>query len=107
MQLKAGAAKREITPPAGADLSGFIARLEPSRAVAEPLHVRALVVSNEERALAIVQADLLGFAPWQVAEVREYAGWQSTALRFTLEGMILARTKTQSFASPAGGLRLR
>jgi hypothetical protein len=73
MKLQAGAAKREITPPTGMGLSGFIARLKPSRAVAEPIHVRALVVGNEEHKIAIVQADFLGFASWQVAEVREYA----------------------------------
>ena len=93
MKLKAGAAKREITPPIGTDLAGFIARLGPSRAVAEPIHVRALVVSNEERTLAIVQADLLGFAPWQVAEVRDYAGQR---LGIRADSVLLSATHTHS-----------
>jgi hypothetical protein len=93
MKLKAGAAKREITPPAGMELSGFIARLEPSREVAEPLHVRALLVSSEERTLAIVQADLLGFAPWQVAEVREYA---RRSLGIPSHALLLSATHTHS-----------
>ena len=93
MKLQAGAAKREITPPPGIGLSGFIARLEPSRAVAEPIHVRALVVGNEEHKIAIVQADLLGFASWQVAQVREYA---RRSLGISPDAVLLSATHTHS-----------
>src|SRR5215472_11789184 len=93
MKLRAGGAKRVITPPVGTDLSGFIARLEPSRAVAEPIHVRALVIGNEECTAAIVQADLLGFGSWQVSEVREYA---RRRLGIPAHSVLLSATHTHS-----------
>jgi neutral ceramidase len=92
-ELKIGAAKREITPAIGADLSGFIARLKPSNAVADPLYVRALVAASDEKAVAIVQADLLGFDTWHVAQVREFA---RRHLGIATDAVLLSATHTHS-----------
>jgi hypothetical protein len=71
--LSAGAARRDITPPAGTWLTGFIARLAPCAGAAEPIHARALVLASDGKAAAVVQVDLLGMTPWQVTEIREFA----------------------------------
>lgn len=69
-QLRAGAARQEITPPVGSPLSGFIARLGISTAVADPLFTRALVLGHGQTTLVLVQMDLLGLARWHVDEIR-------------------------------------
>ncbi len=69
----AGAAKREITPAAGTALTGFIARLQPCVGASDPLYVRAVVVADGDERAALVQADLVGLAAWQVTEIREFA----------------------------------
>jgi len=69
-QLRAGAARREITPAVGVPLSGFIARLGVSTDVASPLFTRALVLSARQTTLVLVQMDLLGLAQWHVDEIR-------------------------------------
>jgi neutral ceramidase len=69
----AGAAKREITPAVGTALTGFVARLKPCVGAADPMHVRAIVVAEGDERAALIQADLVGLASWQVTEVREFA----------------------------------
>ena len=44
--LRAGAARIEITPPVGIDLTGYLARQNPSVGVRDPLYVRALVLDD-------------------------------------------------------------
>ena len=69
-QLLAGTARREITPPVGSPLSGFIARLGVSTSVAHPLFTRALVLADGRTTCVIVEMDLLGLAGWHVEELR-------------------------------------
>lgn len=50
--LKAGFGRADITPPVGVDLSGYVARENPSAAVLDPLFARALALdANGSRAL--------------------------------------------------------
>ena len=58
--LKAGVAVRDITPPTGTELTGFIAREQPSTGVRDPLFVRALWLASGGERLLWLQADLLG-----------------------------------------------
>jgi neutral ceramidase len=69
-QLRAGSARQEITPAVGSPLSGFIARLGPSTDVAGPLFTRALVLTDRDTSLVLLQMDLLGLARWHVDEIR-------------------------------------
>ena len=92
-QIKAAAAKREITPKIGSALCGFIARLKPSEDILDPLHVRAVVIESPENRVAIVQADVLGLASWQVQQVRAYA---RRALGFRPEEVLVSATHTHS-----------
>lgn len=92
-ECKAGVAKRAITPEVGAGLSGFIARLKPSDGILDEIHVRALVVQSATTVVGIVQADLLGFAPWQVREVRDFA---HRKLGIAPDCLLLSATHTHS-----------
>ena len=62
-ELKAGAAKVEITPPTGFPMWGYAARHdEPSQGVLDPLYARALVLAADDQKIALVSLDL-GRAP--------------------------------------------
>jgi neutral ceramidase len=61
--LRAGAAKAEITPPVGFPMWGYAARHDaPSKGVLDPLYARALVLASGEERIAVVSLDL-GRAP--------------------------------------------
>lgn len=68
--LRAGAARIEITPPSGLDLTGFIARINPSIGVRDPLFARALVLDDGSRQLAVVVADVIGLSRESVNDIR-------------------------------------
>jgi hypothetical protein len=62
-ELRAGAAKVDITPPTGFPMWGYSARRDkPSEGVLDPLHARAVVLAVGERKIALVSLDL-GRAP--------------------------------------------
>jgi hypothetical protein len=67
--LRAGAARIDITPTVGTDLTGFLARENPSIGVRDPLYVRALVLDDDDRQVAIVSCDLLGFDRELIVEI--------------------------------------
>ena len=68
--LTAGVARREITPPAGLDLSGFGSRDGAALGVRDPLHAYALTVSDGEQTVALLALDLIGLTPAWVADTR-------------------------------------
>lgn len=70
-KLRAGASRIEITPPVGTDLTGFIARENPSDGVRDPLYVRALVLDDGDQQVALVSCDLLGFDQKLVVDIRD------------------------------------
>jgi hypothetical protein len=57
-ELKAGAARVEITPPVGHQLWGLASRVGPSTGVLDPLFARVLVLKSAESSLAVVTLDL-------------------------------------------------
>lgn len=57
----AGAARVDITPPVGIELSGFVAREQPSTAVHDRLWARALWVEAGDQRLVWVHCDVIGF----------------------------------------------
>ena len=61
-QLRAGVSKIEITPPSGGLMYGYAARgVNVSTGVNDPLYVRALVISDGAKKMAIVSLDLGAF----------------------------------------------
>ncbi|MCC6455936.1 MAG: neutral/alkaline non-lysosomal ceramidase N-terminal domain-containing protein [Caldilineaceae bacterium] len=69
--LRAGAARLEITPPVGVDLTGFVARENPNIGERDPLYVRALVLDDDDRQVALISCDLLGFDRELAIEIRD------------------------------------
>ena len=67
--LRGGAARIEITPPVGKDLTGFLLRENPSIGVRDPLYARALVLDDDDRQVAIISCDLLGFDRERILEI--------------------------------------
>lgn len=94
--LRAGAARIEITPPVGLDLTGFIARTNPSIGVRDPLYARALVLDDATRQVAIVVADIIGLPRDSVNDVR-----RRVALATGLHGPSLLVAATHTHGGPA------
>ena len=68
--LKAGYSKVCISPPIGAPLAGFAAREGVSAGIHDDLYARALVLSNETAAFALVSVDLLALPSEFVKRLR-------------------------------------
>lgn len=68
--MRAAIAEVNITPPVGVSMCGFAARKGPSEAIHDELFARALVLDNGETQIAIVGADVIGFAPDLVNRIR-------------------------------------
>ncbi|HKO99124.1 MAG TPA: neutral/alkaline non-lysosomal ceramidase N-terminal domain-containing protein [Pyrinomonadaceae bacterium] len=68
--LKAGFSKVCISPPIGSPLAGFAAREGVSAGIHDDLYARALVVSNEAVAFALVSVDLLALPSEFVKRLR-------------------------------------
>ena len=58
--LAAGVAKRDITPPVGIDLTGYGGRPSGCTDIHDPIHARALVLSDGGSTVALVSLDVLG-----------------------------------------------
>jgi len=70
-ELKAGAARVEITPPVGHQLWGLASRAGPATGVLDPLYARVLVLKSTESSLALVTLDLgRTFDAQQMADLR-------------------------------------
>src|ERR1041384_4538501 len=60
-EWRAGAAVVDITPQEPVWLAGYAARIRPSEAVRQPIHVKALALQDETSAVSIiVTIDLVG-----------------------------------------------
>jgi hypothetical protein len=58
-ELRAGAARTDITPPVGFPLWGYAARRDlPSEGILDPLRARALVLATDTERIALVSLDL-------------------------------------------------
>ncbi len=68
--MKAGVAKVNITPPVGAELSGYVGRQQPSVGIHDELYASALVLDDGRQRVAIVACDLLGLTKGSVGTVR-------------------------------------
>lgn len=60
--FRAGAAKREITPPVGTDLFGYIRRIGSSTGIHDPLWANFLWVEDENLGVLLVSLDVLNFS---------------------------------------------
>jgi neutral ceramidase len=104
MQLRAGAAKVNITPPVGTPLSGYTARKNVSQGIHDELYAKALVMNNEEGTLAIITADLLGFYGDFVNKIR---GLIKEQTGIDKDNILVSATHTHSAPDTICGLYSR
>jgi neutral ceramidase len=91
--LKAGFSKVCISPPIGSPLAGFAARQGVSQGIHDDLFARAVVLVNEEAAIALVSVDLLALSGEFIKRVRE--GIQRTT-GISPEAVMIASTHTHA-----------
>jgi neutral ceramidase len=91
--MQAGFATADITPPIGAKLNGFIARLTPSTGIDAPLTARALWLEDRQARCLIVAFDVLGLSAPFADRVVEGL---STRLNLMEQQVVLASTHTHS-----------
>ncbi len=92
-QLRAGAAKVDITPEPGVSLEGPISKNGPVTGVHDPLHARALVLADEGMRLAIVTCDACMIGR-DVLDAAKKTASESTNI--TTDHMLMASTHTHA-----------
>jgi len=90
--LEAGAARVDITPPAGTQIAGAVGLHRPAQWVMDPLYARALVLSNGSKRLCFVSADLTIITKRQADRIREAA----VDMGFEREAVMVHATQTHS-----------
>ncbi len=96
--FKAGAAKIDVTPKVGCWLEG-IPRAQPSNAIHDPLHARALVLEERGNRICLVSCDLIGFTTKCCSGMREnIAG----ALGTTADNVVIACAHNHSGPATIG-----
>jgi hypothetical protein len=93
--LKAGFAKRNISPERGAPLAGFAARQGACEGIHDELFARALVLTNDTAAVALVSLDLLAVASDFVEATRKAA-----AARVPIKPSAILIASTHTHAGP-------
>lgn len=96
--MRIGRASVEITPSAGVEMAGYVARTQPSVGVHDPLMAHALLLESENGRLLWLHADVLGFEADTVERVKE-------ALRHAhgLDAEEILLTTTHTHSGPAVG----
>ena len=72
-QLRAGAAKVDISPEIGIQIAGDIGRRRPCTGIKEPIYARALVLEQNGRRYCILSLDVLAIDTPYVDEIRRRA----------------------------------
>ena len=66
---RCGVARRDVTPPLGTVTQGHTATA--SKRILDPLLVRAMVIADGQRSVALVDADLIGYTPEFIASIKQ------------------------------------
>ncbi|MDR3692961.1 MAG: neutral/alkaline non-lysosomal ceramidase N-terminal domain-containing protein [Fimbriimonas sp.] len=92
--MRAGAAEIDITPSAGIELSGFVARKQPSLGVHDPLYARAVYLDDEQGGrLVWINADLIGLGTEACDSIRKRI---ASALGLACDRVVVSATHTHS-----------
>ena len=92
-RLQCGVAVRTFDPGPGVTMAGFAARDGVSRGSHDPLSARAMVFTEDERAVALVVADLIGLEVRQADGLRTEIGRR---LGIAADAVVIAVTHTHS-----------
>lgn len=94
---RVGAARVRFDPPVGLPMAGYAARMGSAAGTHDPLHVRAVMVSDEQRSLCLLSADVLHLDAALVADIRADIG-----ARLMLDPAAIAAAATHTHSGPAG-----
>lgn len=97
--MKAGLARRKITPPPGVDLTGYVGRPGPSTKVHDDLFATAVILDDGDTRIAILGIDIIGTDMAQDAQLREAI---SDATGIQPRNLLIASSHTH--AGPAIGV---
>ena len=100
--MKCGASQVSITPPAGIELSGYAARVQPSVGLYDDLYVRGLFLEAGAEKLLWLHADLIGFDHAWTCALRI-----ALAAELRLEPRQILFSATHTHAGPATVTTLR
>ena len=98
IQLRAGAAKADISPAKGIQIAGDIGRCRPCTGVQEPIFARALVFEQADELSGVVSVAVLAIEAGWVAEIRRRA-----QAAYGIPAARLMVHATQNHASPSIG----
>ncbi|MDE2999025.1 MAG: neutral/alkaline non-lysosomal ceramidase N-terminal domain-containing protein [Gemmatimonadota bacterium] len=91
--LRMGAAKVDVTPPAGLSMAGYSGRTKPAGGTHLPLWARAFVCEQGSMRVALVVVDAVGFSEDTTERIRD-AILERTGI--AAEGILVATTHTHS-----------
>lgn len=91
--MRLGTARRCITPRVGVELSGFMARVQPSLGVHDDLYARALYLQEDDEVFLWIHADLIAFEQRWVGVLRRRICRQ---LGLAAEQVTISATHTHS-----------
>lgn len=94
-QLRAGAAKIDITPSGPIWMSGYAVRTKPSEGVSHPIYAKALALDDGHQRIVIVTTDLIGL-PRAVSDVVA----ARAAKQYNLERSHLLLNSSHSHSGP-------
>lgn len=100
--LQAGAAKRSIVPPFPTNMGGYFDRTDDFEGVDRTIYARALVCKNDERAVAILVADLIGVSRGMVDDIRAAVARET---QLHPDSILIAATHTHSGPATSSGAR--
>ncbi len=94
--MRAGAASVDITPEIGCELSGYVAREQPSVGLHSRLYARALYIEHNTSCILWLHADIIGYNTDDASSLRREI---SSKLQMPIDAVVLSATHTH--AGPA------
>lgn len=110
MQIRAGSAKINITPPLSIPYLGYVPRQGRFKGIHDPLFARALVLDNGDTRVAIISADSLGYGNEILGHGRDFTADVRHRIRdrtgIEPQNIMLASTHAHSTPETLGITRL-
>jgi neutral ceramidase len=94
--MQVGVSQIDITPSVGVELCGYLARVQPSVGLIDPLYAKGLYLEKDGNPLMWVHADLIAFDHEQVIRFRN---WARQEMGLSAAQVVLSATHTH--AGPA------
>lgn len=91
--MRTGLARKDITPEIGIDMSGYLARVQPSTGIHDKLYTNVLFMESGKARFLWIHCDLIGFSNSLASDLREKISGRTG---ISLENIMLSATHTHS-----------